>query len=84
MQTKWLETFLEQKMSREASRDYQLASSETKVLVTSLLKGDRFLTAGGLIAEVTGHKTKNNVQIKLLGTGELDWISVVAKVFRAA
>ncbi len=56
---------------------------EGKVPIIDLKRTDRIVTAGGSVAEITGHRTKENVQIRLIETGVLTWVSRIASVHLA-
>lgn len=61
----------------------RLKSEETKFPITELKKETRIITASGRVATLTGHKTKESVQIKYADDNQLDWLSYLARVHLA-
>jgi len=57
--------------------------NDEKVPIIDLERGCRIITGAGQVAELTGHKTNSNAQIRILETGQLDWLSCLAKVHLA-
>jgi preprotein translocase subunit YajC len=58
----------------------QVKYENKKIGIEHLKKGTKIITGGGNIGVITGHKTRNEVQIKLDKNGEFDWISKLAVV----
>ena len=80
MQSAWLEKFMDHKLKQQQADGLVRVIPETLLPITGFKKGDRIRTAADNAAELTGHTTRTGVQIRLLDTGELDWVSKLAMV----
>lgn len=57
--------------------------AEDKVPISEVARFSRIILDSGTVAEVTGHKTKFHHQVKIIESGDLRWISCLAKVHLA-